>query len=101
MLINFILALRVGDYSRLGVYSNKFQTCIQLSKKWSVNGRYWNRIELWVQSMSDNAPAKVVTVWPWHYDEPALYIYAKSMRIVINYLRCLKPTVPCGSSIDY
>ena len=24
--------------------------------------------------MSDNAPAKVVTVWPWHYDEPALYI---------------------------
>ena len=24
--------------------------------------------------MSDNAPAKFVTVWPWHYDEPALYI---------------------------
>ena len=20
--------------------------------------------------ISDNAPAKVVTVWPWHYDEP-------------------------------
>ena len=24
--------------------------------------------------MSDNAPAKVVTVWLWHYDEPALDI---------------------------
>ena len=24
--------------------------------------------------MSDNVPAKVTTVWPWHYDEPALYI---------------------------
>ena len=24
--------------------------------------------------MSDNRPAKVFTVWPWHYDEPALYI---------------------------
>ena len=28
MLINFILALRVGDYSRLGVYSSKFQTYV-------------------------------------------------------------------------
>ena len=24
--------------------------------------------------MSDSAPAKVVTVWPWHYDEPVIYI---------------------------
>ena len=27
--------------------------------------------------MSDDAPAKVVTVWPWHYDEPALYLLCK------------------------
>ena len=24
--------------------------------------------------MSDNTPAKVAIVWPWHYDDPALYI---------------------------
>ena len=24
--------------------------------------------------MSDNAPAKFVTMWPWHFNEPALYI---------------------------
>ena len=24
--------------------------------------------------ISDNALAKVATLWPWHYDEPALYI---------------------------
>ena len=23
---------------------------------------------------SDKAPAKVVTAWPWHYDEPAIHI---------------------------
>ena len=57
--------------------------------------------------MSDNAPAKIVTVWPWHYGGPALYMtyihYAKSilMLIVINYLYCLNPAVPFGSSIDY
>ena len=40
-----------------------------------VNSRYWGRKELWVTViMSDNAPATVVTVWLWHYDEPALYI---------------------------
>ena len=38
-----------------------------------VNSQYRNRKELWVQSlMTDNAPAKVVTVWPWRYDKPAL-----------------------------
>ena len=38
-----------------------------------VNGQYRNRKELWVQSlMTDNAPAKVVTVWPWRYDKLAL-----------------------------
>ena len=25
-----------------------------------------------VITVSDYAPAKVVTVWPWHYNEPAL-----------------------------
>ena len=24
--------------------------------------------------LSDNAPAKVVTTWPWQYDEPAVYV---------------------------
>ena len=24
--------------------------------------------------LSDNESARVVTVWPWHYDEPALCI---------------------------
>ena len=34
----------------------------------TVNGRYWNRKEIWVQSYiaSDKASAKVVTAWPWH-----------------------------------
>ena len=27
--------------------------------------------------MSDNTPAKAVTVWPWHYDEPAHSIFCK------------------------
>ena len=27
--------------------------------------------------MSDNAPVKFITVWPWHHDEPALYILCK------------------------
>ena len=27
--------------------------------------------------MSDNTPAKFITVWPWHHDEPALYILCK------------------------
>ena len=37
------------------------------------SSRYWNRKELWVQSlMGDNAPGKTVTVWMWRYDKPAL-----------------------------
>ena len=31
------------------------------------------KITLGIVILSDNAPAKVVTVWPWHYDKPALY----------------------------
>ena len=27
--------------------------------------------------MSDNMPAKFITVWPWHHDEPAFYILCK------------------------
>ena len=27
--------------------------------------------------MSDNTPAKFITVWPWHHDERALYILSK------------------------
>ena len=27
--------------------------------------------------MNDNTPAKFVTVWPWHHDEPALYMLRK------------------------
>ena len=27
--------------------------------------------------MSDNTPAKFITVWTWHYDESALYILCK------------------------
>ena len=51
--------------------------------------------------MNDNAPMKVVTVWPWHYGEPALYIlHFLSVLIVIKYLYCLNPTVPFGSSIN-
>ena len=34
--------------------------------------------------MSDNAPAKAVSVSPWHYDEPCTLCYAKSMQIVLN-----------------
>ena len=53
--------------------------------------------------MNDNVPAKFVTaVWPWYYDETALY-YANSMLIVINYLSCLNPQflwLPV-STIDY
>ena len=57
-----------------------------------VNSRYWNRKELWVQSlMSDNALTKAVTVWLWRYDKPTLYYYAKSMLTVINCLCCLNP----------
>ena len=49
--------------------------------------------------MTDNAQAKVVTVWPWHYDEPALFIMQSQCKPVINHLSCLNPTVPFGSSI--
>ena len=34
-----------------------------------VNSGYWNRKELWSLGTvitSDNAPIKVVIVWPWH-----------------------------------
>ena len=27
--------------------------------------------------MSDNLPAKFITVWPWYHDEPAFYILCK------------------------
>ena len=27
--------------------------------------------------MSDNTPTKLITVWPWHRDEPALYRLCK------------------------
>ena len=27
--------------------------------------------------MSGNTPVKFITVWPWHHDEPALYITCK------------------------
>ena len=47
-----------------------------------------------------NVPPKVISVWPWHYGESALYTM-QSMLIVINYLSCLNPTVPFGFSIDY
>ena len=46
--------------------------------------------------MSDNTPAKFLTVWPWHHDEPALYILCK-VKANSN----LNPTAPFGSSIDY
>ena len=26
--------------------------------------------------MSDNMPAKFITVWPWHHDESALYLFS-------------------------
>ena len=39
------------------------------------NSRYWNRKGLrGAVIMSYNAPAKFITVWPWHYGEPARYI---------------------------
>ena len=64
-----------------------------------VNSRYWNRKELWVQSlMSDNALTKAVTVWLWRYDKPTLYYYAKSMLTVKKLSVLLEPTVPFGVS---
>ena len=80
----------------------KYSAVIQLFKKgchdqWLILGP---KGTLGTVKMSDNAPVKVVTVWPCHYDEPALYILQFAMT-VINYLCCLNPTVPFGSSIDY
>ena len=49
--------------------------------------------------MNDNTPAKFITVWLWHHDEPAQYILCKVNLIVINYLRNVNPTVPV-STID-
>ena len=48
---------------------------------------------------SNNVPTKV-TVWLWHYLEPA--VCPKSLLIVIDYLCCmLEPAVPFCFSIDY
>ena len=52
--------------------------------------------------MSDNAPAKVVTVWPWHYDEPALYIFCKVDDNSNKLLVLLEPNSSFTDfSIDY
>ena len=64
----------------------------------------YNQKELWVQwvIMSDYTPEKVehycmvIELWSTR----TLY-FAKSILIVIDYLWCLKPTAPFGSSIDY
>ena len=55
---------------------SKHLACTAISKKVIiVNSRYWKtKGTLGIVIMSDNAPAKVVTVSPWHYGEPALYI---------------------------
>ena len=51
-----------------------YALCIQIFQKrlsWLIvepNGT------LGIVIMSDSAPAKIVTVWPWHYDEPVIYI---------------------------
>ena len=52
--------------------------------------------------MSDNLPAKVVTILPWQYMMNHAY-FVKSMLTVISYLCCLNPTVPFGpvSTVDY
>ena len=53
--------------------------------------------------MCDNAPAKVVTVWLWHYDEPALHIMqvnANSKKIICASWPPQFLSVPV-STIDY
>ena len=104
-----VFACPMGDYSNLSM-ERDFKTyvtfcCTAISNQVViVRSRYWNRKGLWVQSlMSDNAPAKTVTVWLWRYDKPALEYFAKSMLTVINYLCCLNLqylSVPV-STIDY
>ena len=50
--------------------------------------------------MSNNAPVKVLAVWPWHYGEPALYIMESQSSSNILFV-LLNPKVPFGSSMDY
>ena len=44
--------------------------------------------------MSDNLPAKFIAVWPWHHDEPALYILCK---VNDNSNKLLEKFEPCSS----
>ena len=59
-----------------GIRYTQTQACAAISKKVAiVNSRIVEpKGTMGIVIMSGNAPAKVVTVWPRHYDEPALYI---------------------------
>ena len=85
---------------------NQTMTHIAISKRVvTVNTRYWNRKEFWVQSKRDiTSQPRLLLYLAVPLSVMNLYFIlckVNANAMVVNYLCCLKPTVPFGSSIKY